>query len=259
MRRYLLALIVVTVCAGMCSCIGVVPMRQRTVAQHGPIANIDLQFLKQGQTTPREVLDKLKAVDAGFVSDSFFFGRWRTSKSAAWIAVGTPAGYGGFRADRLWRNTNLLIQFDGNGVVQGYEMFPDKMLAEKLAPLVRERKLSEPEHLEATLTLNGTEIPVNLVLSRESLELEETAHFRNLKNRAQYHYSVPRQDFQGITISHFQDNVTYLDVSFRFVRDLRQFNGPRGHKVTLQLSVPELTTVLAYASLQAPQSDAAPH
>jgi hypothetical protein len=49
-------------------------------------------FLKQGHTPRDEVLEKLKATDTGFVSDCCFVGRWRTLKSAVWIAVGTPAG-----------------------------------------------------------------------------------------------------------------------------------------------------------------------
>jgi hypothetical protein len=245
-RSFFAAFLLLEFSICLCSCIGVLPMRQRTVTQQGPTAKIDLGFLKQGETPRTAVLDKLKAIDTGFASDRFFVGRWRTSKSAAWIAVGTPAGYGGFGADRLWSNTNLLVRFDDNGTIESYEMFPDKLLTQKLAPLAQQEKLLEPESLEASLTLNGTEIPVNLVLAKGSLEVEEMAHFKSLGHRPQYHYTVPRQQLQSVTVNHFQDNVTYLDVSFHFVSDLRLFRGPRGKKVTLQMSVPDLIKVLAY-------------
>ena len=247
-RCHFAAFLLLVLSMSLCSCIGVVPMRQRTVTQQGPTTKIDLGFLKPGGTPRAEVLEKLKATDTGFASHRLFVGRWRTSKAAAWIAVGTPAGYGGFAADRLWSNTNLLVHFDANGTIESYAMFPDKLLAEKLVLVAQEQKLPDPEQLETSLTLNGTEIPVNVTLTKKSLEIAELAHFKSLKHRPQYHYVVPRQALQSVTVNHFQDNVTYVDVTFHFASNLRQFTGPRGKKVTLQMTVPELITALAYAS-----------
>jgi hypothetical protein len=229
----------------LAGCIGIVPMRRRTVAQQGATGNIDTRFLKPGETRRGEVLDKLRGTDTGFASDRFFVGRWRTSKAGAWIAIGTPAGYGGFAADRLWRNTNLVVRFDNDGAVESYELFPDKMVAEKLLPVAQHQRLSVPEQLETSFTLNGTEIPVSLLLLKESLEFAELARFHH---RPQYHYTIPRQALERVTVDRFQDNVAYLNVTFHFTRDVRQFNGPRGKKIGLQMTVPELITVLAYAS-----------
>ena len=246
MKRAGLSVIpLVFLCTWLAGCIGVVPMRRRTVTQQGATANIDTHFLTPGQTPRAEVLDKLHSTDTGFTSDRFFVGRWRTSRAAAWIAIGTPAGYGGFAADRLWRNTNLVVRFAGDGAVESFELFPDKMIAEKLAPVAQQQKLSIPEKLEASFTLSGTEIPVNLVLSKESLEFAELARFHH---RPKYHYTVPRQDLERVTVDRYQDNVAYLNVTFHFARDLRDFKGPRGKKIGLQMTVPELITVLAYAS-----------
>jgi hypothetical protein len=151
------------------------------------------------------------------------------------------------------------VQFDSNGVVESYEMFPDKLLAEKLAPVAQGQKLSEKETLETSITLNATEISVSLVLSPAAPEINERAHFKSLKNRPQYRYAVPRHDLQGVTVNHFQDNVTYLDVTFHFLNDWRQLNEPRGKRVSLQMSVPELIIVLAYASKYAPQEGVSQH
>jgi hypothetical protein len=203
--------------------------------------------------------DKLKAADTGFVSDRFFVGRWRTSRAAAWIAVGTPSGYGGFAADRLWRNTNLLIRFDAAGAVESYEAFPDKLFVEKLMPVALDQKLADTEQLETTFALAGSEIPVNRVLSTEQIEVSEMAHFKSLKHRPQYHYIVPSRQLEKVTVSHYQNNVTYLDVSIHFFADLRTYQGPRGKKTTLQMTVPQLITRLSYASHRAPHDVASPN
>jgi hypothetical protein len=252
MRKRIVLSVLLMLCVWLTGCYGIVPMRQRTVAQQGPAANIDPGFLKKGETQRGEVLDKLKATDTGFASDRFFVGRWRTSKSGEWLAVG---GYGGaaFGADRRWHNTNLLVQFDGNGAVESFEAFPDKLLAEKLAPLAQQKQLLETEKVEGSIALNGSEIPVSLSLSKESIEIAELEHFKALKHRPQYHYTVPRDRLQGVSVDRFQDNVTYLDISLHFASDLREFGGPRGKKVSVQVTVPQLITLLAYAPPHAVQ------
>ena len=121
--------------------------------------------------------------------------------------MGTPTGYGGFVADRLWSNSNLLVRFDANGMIESYEMLPDKLLAEKLGLVAQEQTLPDPEQLETSLILNGTEIPVNVTLTKKSLEIAERAHFKSLKHRSQSHYVVPRQALQSVTVNHFQDRV----------------------------------------------------
>jgi hypothetical protein len=224
-------------------------MRQRTVTQQGPSAKIDLSFLKTGSITRAEVLDKLRATDTGVESDHFFVGRWRASKWAAWMAVGTPAGYGGVGGDRLWKNANLLVTFDAHGAVESYEVFPDKQLVGKLVPVARERRLSENEQVEASTVLGNSDIATNLVLKPDSMEIVETERVLAFKHRPQYHYAVPARDLERVSLARFQDNVTYLDVKFHFTEDLRQFHGPRGKTINLQMAMPQLITVLAYAEL----------
>jgi hypothetical protein len=73
-----------------------------------------------------------EAYNVGLEDGRVFVGRWRTSRWGGWIAFGTPAGYGGVGGGRLWNNANLLVQFDGNGTVENYEVFPDKLLIAKL-------------------------------------------------------------------------------------------------------------------------------
>lgn len=52
-----------------------------------------------------------------------------------------------------------------------------------------------------------------------------------------------------MTLARNQENVSFLETNFHFARDLRQFHGPRGKKVDLQLTVPQLITVLSYAAV----------
>lgn len=243
------ALPALVLCAILCSCVGVVPMRQRTVTQQGASARIDLSFLKAGSTSRPDVLNQLKATDTGVESSHFFVGRWRASNWAEWIAIGTPAGYGGVGGDRIWKNANLLVTFDANGAVEGYEIFPDKQLILKLAPLARERKLSENEQVEVSTVLGNSDIATNLVLRLDSMEIVETERVRAFKKRPQYHYTVPAHNLKGVSLARFQNNVTYLDVKFHFIEDLRQFQGPPGKTISLQMAMPQLVTVLAYAEL----------
>ena len=243
------AVLVLVFCAGLCGCVGVMPMRSRTVTPQGPSATIDLSFLKPGSVSRADVLDKLKATDTGVESDHFFVGRWRASKWAAWMAVGTPAGYGGVGGDRIWKNANLLVTFDANGNVESYEVFADKQVVAKLAPVARERKLSESEQVDVLTVLGDTDIATNLVLKRDSMEIAESERSVAFKQRPQYHFTVPVQDFKGVSLARFQDNVTFLDVNFHFNEDLRRFHGPRGKSVSLHMAMPQLITVLAYAEV----------
>lgn len=222
-------------------------MRQRTVTRQGSSAKIDLSLLKPGAITRAEVLDKLKATDTGFQSNHFFVGRWRSSKWGEWIAIGTPAGYGGVAGDRIWKNTNLLVKFDENGSVESSQVFPDKELVTKLAPVAREQRLSENEQVDVITVLGSFDIATNLILKPDSMEIVETEHFHAFKKRPQYHYTVPVLALKGISLAFAQNNVQYLDVKIHLADDLRKFQGPSGKTIRLQMAMPQFITVLAYA------------
>jgi hypothetical protein len=244
MQRHLLLLILIA-CACLYGCIGAMPLRQRTVGQQGPITDVDLAFIKNGQTTRAEILQKLGATDVGLASDQVFFGRWRTSKWTAWAVA---AGYGGATGTggRIWHNANLLVNFDSAGRVENYEVFADNLLVEKLARVVRETKLNPDERMEVTIPCNqGCEVAADFILSRQSLEIAETTH---IKGRKQFHYTVPAQQLTVIDLDRYQDQVGYLMITMHFSTDLREFQGPKGKHLHVQVTIPQLTKLLAYQS-----------
>ena len=246
MQRHLLLLILIE-CACLYGCIGAMPLRRRTLGQQGPMTDVDLAFIENGQTTRAEILQKLGTTNVGLASDQVFFGRWRTSKWAAWVVA--AGGYGGGMAGaagRIWQNANLLVNFDSAGRVENYEVFADKLLVEKLARVVRETKLDPEERMEVTVPCNqGCETAADFILSRQSLEIAETTH---IKGRKQFHYKVPAQQLTVIHVDRYQDQVGYLMITMHFSTDLREFRGPKGKQLHVQVTVPQLTKLLAYRS-----------
>jgi len=250
MQRHLLLLILIE-CACLYGCIGAMPLRRRTVGQQGPITDVDLAFIKNGQTTRAEILQKLGTTNVGLASDQVFFGRWRTSKSAAWAVTGLPT-----YAGRIWQNANLLVKFDSAGRVENYEVFADKLLMEKLAPVVRETNLNPDERMEVTIPCDqgcvavicnqGCEIAADFILSRQSLEIAETTH---IKGRKQFHYTVPARQLTVIHLDRYQEQVGYLMIDMHFSTDLRKFQGPEGKQLHVQVTVPQLTKLLAYSNI----------
>lgn len=236
-------------CAFFYACVGATPMRQRTVGQQGPISAVDLRFVKNGETARAEILQKLQGIDTGVVSNNFFVGRWRTSKWGAW-AVG--AGYGGATGSggRVWHNANLLVEFDPQGRVKNYEVFPDKLMLEKLAPLVGEAKLSADERMEVTVPCDiGCEVRANLILSRHSLEVAELTE---IKPRKLLHYTVPVQQVTVVVVDRYQNQAGNMNITLHFASDLRQFHGPKGKHLHLQMTVPQLIKLLAYQAQNLP-------
>jgi hypothetical protein len=235
-----------TICLTLGGCVGVTRVPQRTRGQRGTIQNIDLSFLKIGQTTQAEVREKLKAVDTGVESDHFFVGRWDTSKWGGWaVLVGYGGGAGG--AERFWHEANLVVEFDDKKTITGYEVFPDKALVQKLGPVAREAKLSLPEHLDAILyTGTGTKytVPVTLTLSSTTLEVLQTS-----KAKKPLHVTVPAEELTSIGGSVVYRSVDPVIVyeTLHFANNLKKFGGPRGNRLYVQLTVSHLVKLLAFA------------
>jgi len=143
------ALLLALFCAG---CIGVTPLPKRVKTPQGPeLKQVDLSFLKAGQTDRYEVMEKLASLDTRVRSPRYFVGRWSASTWGAWaFACGYISCAGG--AGRLWGRSNLLIQFDEDGRVKGYEVFPDHELASHLAaPAANEPSIDFSQPVELML------------------------------------------------------------------------------------------------------------
>jgi len=228
---------------------------EHTRGQQGPTSKIDLDFLNAAQVTRAEVLEKLKPVDTGFQSDHFFVGRWDTSKWGGWaflVGYGTSAG----GAERFWHKANLLVEFDDSGKVKNHEVFPDKLLLEKLQPVAREAKLSAPEHLDiAILDPNKVPpvVPVSVNLSPEFVEFSQTS-----KAKHPLQFSVPATSLTGVHSSVFckaeADPVNVVE-ALQFDRKIGGAEVWSGAKrICVRMSVPQLITLLRYLSEHESQS-----
>ena len=234
---------VLLVCSSLLGCIGVIPMRQRTVGPQGVVDKVDLTFLVPRKTSHAEVLEKLRSIDTNVPSSRFFVGRWRTSKLGAWAAAG---GYGGAAATggRLWRNANILLKFDSSDRVESYEVFPDKFAMMRLEPVSRDVQVLPGETDQVVVPCgSGCEVSAHLLLSRESLEVEETTAARG---RKQLHYAIPLKAWKGVHLDRYQDQAGYVAIDLLFAEDLRRWNGPRGTHVHLEVTIRQLVNLLAF-------------
>jgi len=158
-----------------------VPIRVPTQTRDasGKLQQLDFTFLKSGLTTRDEVTKNLAAINTGVHESNFFWGRWDISK---WRT--TMVGYVPPDSKRIWREHNLLIQFDPNGVVKTWVVVGDKNLDHQL-DVLDPAAADPPLDLSAPLRLNAripqVEIQESLVLSSDSIE--KTTFLTRLNSR----------------------------------------------------------------------------
>jgi len=227
----------------LASCVGATRLPERTRGQQGPTQKVDLRFLLAGKTTRTEVAEKLKPVDTGVTSDRFFLGRWDTSKWGGWVFLAT---YGGGGASRVWKDANLLIEFDESGRVKTYETFPDKLLLAKLDPVVNETVLLAEDRMDVSVCFDRRFhfAPASLQISIDTLEFTEMRHVKK-----PFHFRVPRErltHIDGGTVGGNGDAVHVVDV-LHFSDKLKAFGGPSSKEVWVTSTVPQMITLLRYA------------
>jgi len=262
-RRWLQAGIALALCATLLGCIGATPLRKRTRTPEGTeVKNIDLSFLTPGQTTRAEVKDKLKLIDTGYQGDHFFLGRWSSSTSGAW-----GPGFAG----RVWKSGNLLVEFDDAGVVKRFELFDDAKALRYLAPVAADTPLQLASPLELPVKYYLSEVwqlgdaksggpmaeqlvDAKIVLSKGTFDFEELGE-RKKKQK----FSLPARAVLRVetpVIIRFPDP-TYISQRLHCARDLKQIGGPSGRDINLQVTMPQLVTLMSYVA-QAAKSPARP-
>ena len=222
----------VLACLLCMGCIGATPLPRRTHTPEGSNQNVQMDFLKVGVTRREEVREKLKPVDTGVRSERFFVGRW-TSSTWGWI-IWVDGG-------RQWATTNLLIEFDENGVAKRFEMVPDKDLSRALGPVAEERKRSDPaERVELSVwELNSK---AQIILANDNLEFLETRW-----NEKPLHFTIAASKILSIrSTGSIQENPVYCLQEIRFTDALKPLGGPRGKRIFVWTTVPDLVTLLSY-------------
>ncbi len=106
-------------------CFGAIRVPSRTIAPSGEEkqAGVDLEFIHPGQTSRADVLQSLGWLDTGVKHERLFIARWVGSSWA--VALGQTGG-------RYWTAHNLLVEFDGRGLVTRHEVVSDGSLAREL-------------------------------------------------------------------------------------------------------------------------------
>jgi hypothetical protein len=94
----------------------------------------DLSLLHPGQSTRKDVLEKLSVIDTGYTGQDLFFGRWVSSGSGwVWMIAGDNVGDGGYWPN--WRVHNLLVRFDTDGTLKDFNEVDDKQVLKTVARL----------------------------------------------------------------------------------------------------------------------------
>ncbi len=202
-KRLLLTGILGIWCAG---CVAV-PIhhatKMRSSSIDAPPKQVDLTFIKVGETSHDEVSKRLSWIDAGVDGKSFFAGRWaENSWGFAWAAASYPYAGGGY--NEIWKTHNVIIDFDDQAVVKGVTHFADKDIVSILSQ--RLKQASEPAlDLTAPIRIstqylrssNSEAHPGDLILSQVDLEFLESL---DGNKKRKYSYKTSRQNVTHITM-----------------------------------------------------------
>jgi hypothetical protein len=255
-RQGLQAGIAFALCATLLGCIGATPLPKRTRTPEGPeVKNIDLSFLHPGQTTRAEVKEKLKLIDTGYQGDHFFLGRWSSSTWGEWAVFPGNLGVAG----RAWKSGNLLVEFDDAGIVKRFEPFDDAKALRHLAPVVVDTPLKLDSLLELPVKYskfaNPQLVDAKIVLSKSTFDFEELGELKK-----KHKFSLPASEVlrveTPVTIR-FPDP-TYISQRLRCARDLKRIGGPPGRDLNLEVTMPQLVTLMSYVARAAKSPASAP-
>lgn len=247
MKKHLPVVSAILLCLALEGCVGVTPLPKRTRTPQGiEEKTVDLDFIQPGKTTRADVKDKLKLLDTGLQSERFFLGRWSSSSSGGWVfLVGYTGGIG--NASRFWKSGNLLVEFDPAGLVTRYQTFNDSHLHASLLVVAGEAPIAATESVELPVTYwkaNAQAIPAKITLSASSFEFEELGIAKK-----RHKFALPVKDFTGIgtAVIANPDPVNTRQV-LHFAHDLKSIGGPGGKRLNLDVTLPELVTLMLHVS-----------
>jgi hypothetical protein len=176
----------------------------RSSSIDAPPKQVDLTFIKVGETSHDEVLKRLSWIDAGIDGKSFFAGRWaENSWGVAWGGASYPYAGGGY--NEIWKTHNVIIDFDDHSLVKGVTYLADKNIVSILSP-----RLKQASELTLDLTVpirisiqylrssNSEAHPGDLILSQDDLEFLESL---DGNKKGKYSYETSRQNVTHITMS----------------------------------------------------------
>ena len=237
-------------CSTLIACIGATPLPQRTRTASGTeMKKVDMSFLQPGLTTREEVREKLKVIDTGFESDRYFIGRWSSSTWGGWIIlVGSPCCGSGATGGRVWKTGNLLVEFDEQGVVGRVVSYDVGKSLKMLRPIAEETpvRLDPPVEMPVHYWKDGSSVvPARIILSKEKLFFEELGD-----EKKKHIFAVPARDVRKVVHSYVYagTDAGYLGDRIECAHDLKKLGGPHSKHINLQLTPPQLITLMRYVS-----------
>lgn len=237
-----------------CAC--AVPMRvpARTKVPTGEIAEPDPAGVQVGVSRREDVLLQLgEAADTklGLLRADLF--RWVSSSwGVGWMIAGgapgaPPMAEGGF--ERIWKEKNLLVEYDENGVVKTYKVFPDSQLVTELRALAARTPPPAPDvSIRVELwVLHGhpADAPAVLILDEKELQYDETEDDR-------HDFRIPREDLLSIRFAGYfhrkrTPDANYIYHTLHFRRKTKV-----GQKLTLRITPAALMTLIRYLPPHSP-------
>jgi len=189
-----------------CGCIAVQihhAKKMRSGSTDTPPKQVDLTFIKVGETSHDEVSKRLSWIDAGVDAKAFFAGRWaENSWGVAWGAASFPYAGGGY--NEIWKTHNVIIDFDDQSLVKGVTHFADKGIIAILS--TRLNQASEPT-LDRTVPIKMSieYLPIesnkahlgDLILGENELEFLESP---DGNKKGKYSYKTAKQNISRITM-----------------------------------------------------------
>ncbi len=217
--------------------------------------SVDLTFIHPGQTTRAEIQEKLKLIDSGYQGDHYFLGRWSSSTWGAWAVL---VGYTGGMANggRVWKSGNLLVEFDEAGIVKKAEPFDDSHAIRELTPVAADTPLQLAAPLELPVKywkIAGSQlVDGKVVLSAGTFDFEELGD-----RKKRHEFSLPARDVVRLETPYTirVPDPTYMSQRLRCARDLKKIGGPHGKDLNLEVTLPQLVTLMSYVA-QAAKSPA---
>src|SRR6516162_2898831 len=179
----------------------------RSITADAAPPQVDLTFVKFGETSRDEVTKRLSWIDAGVTGKNFFVGRWAENNwDIVWGGASYP--YMGGGSYEIWKTHNVIIDFDDQSWVIGVTQFADKNIIATLSS--RLRQASEPtldltvaikipiEYLCLTDINNPSHIG-DLMLSSDELKFLESPRG---DKKGKYSYKTPAKNMTHITMGY---------------------------------------------------------
>jgi len=229
------------------------PTHNSGAARDGANGKVSLSFIQIGKTDREEVIQKLGWTNTGLKDDRLFLGRWASS-SWGMYSMASLGGTGGVEDwNRHWATHNVLIEFDGKGLVRKYHIVADSDLIKALHAVVAENPgcpldLSKP--MEISVALRGRKDAYHdgsLFLGKDSVG------FRQADAAGTHNFEISRNQIQNLSLTNLSDTQWSHTLGLRqgpyprYVNAIIHFTDKsKANSVTMRVDLPVVMVLVEY-------------